>query len=68
MNSPCKGCVQPKRHPACHDTCPEYQAVKKADLELKQKIKAENRGQCQMAQMYTAKKSKRIKKFGNDLW
>ena len=20
----CKGCVAPKRHPACHATCPEY--------------------------------------------
>lgn len=21
---PCKGCVPPKRHEACWDTCPEY--------------------------------------------
>lgn len=20
----CKGCVAPKRHPGCHDHCPEY--------------------------------------------
>lgn len=26
---PCKGCVPPKRHPACHDHCPEYLDVKK---------------------------------------
>lgn len=26
----CKGCVAPKRHPGCHDTCPEYQEEKAA--------------------------------------
>ena len=24
----CKGCVAPKRHPGCHDHCPEYIAEK----------------------------------------
>jgi hypothetical protein len=24
----CKGCVAPKRHPGCHDHCPEYLAQK----------------------------------------
>ena len=66
MNSPCKGCTE--RHPACHDKCERYQEAKRADFELKRKVRAENRGLRQMAQIYTAKKAKRIKKFGNDLW
>ena len=24
----CKDCVAPKRHPGCHDKCPEYQEQK----------------------------------------
>ena len=24
----CKGCVAPKRHPGCHDTCKEYKEQK----------------------------------------
>lgn len=24
----CHYCVAPKRHPGCHDTCPEYQKAK----------------------------------------
>lgn len=24
----CHGCVAPKRHPGCHDTCPEYRKEK----------------------------------------
>lgn len=24
----CKGCLKPKRHPGCHDHCPEYLAEK----------------------------------------
>lgn len=26
----CKKCVPPKRHAACHDSCPEYQAERAA--------------------------------------
>lgn len=25
----CKGCVKPKRHPGCHDHCPEYEEEKR---------------------------------------
>jgi hypothetical protein len=32
----CKGCVPPKRHTACHDTCPEYQAEGSEDFRKKQ--------------------------------
>lgn len=32
----CKGCVPPKRHPACWDTCPEYAEEKAKDLKKKQ--------------------------------
>ena len=66
MNSPCKGC--PKRYPGCHDHCPEYQAVKKADLEMKQKIKAESKGMREMTKMYAERKAKRIKKYKDDVW
>ena len=32
---PCKGCVPPKRHPACHDTCKEYLDAKALDQQRK---------------------------------
>lgn len=39
----CKDCVAPKRHPGCHDKCPEYQeqkakneAVKEAERKWKE--------------------------------
>lgn len=32
----CKGCVPPKRHPGCHDHCPEYLEEKRKDLERKE--------------------------------
>lgn len=32
----CKGCVPPKRHTACWDTCPDYIAEKKEHEEKKE--------------------------------
>ena len=29
----CHGCMAPKRHPGCHDTCPEY-LKEKAEHEI----------------------------------
>lgn len=49
VNYPCKDCVPPKRHPACHDTCKEYLEVKA----LEQKRKNANRGKRDV-DMYTA--------------
>ena len=40
----CKGCVPPKRHTACWDTCPEYIAERAEGLRKKQienKVRAE---------------------------
>ena len=43
MFSHCKNCVAPKRHPGCHDTCPEYKqdreqyGAKKAEFDKKKK-------------------------------
>ena len=37
---PCKNC--PDRHPACHDRCDKYLAVKRARDEKKDTIKKEN--------------------------
>lgn len=31
----CKNCVPPKRHPGCHDHCPEYLAQKAKHDEMK---------------------------------
>lgn len=33
----CTHCVAPKRHPGCHDRCPEYLAQKAINDELKEK-------------------------------
>lgn len=35
----CLKCVAPKRHPGCHETCPEY----KKDKERHQSLKDRNR-------------------------
>ena len=32
----CKDCVAPKRHPGCHDKCPEYQEQKAKYDEIKE--------------------------------
>ena len=34
----CWGCVAPKRHPGCHDHCPEYKA-EKAKYEFEKAIR-----------------------------
>lgn len=34
----CYKCTRPWKKPGCHDTCPEYQAEKKANDEEKKKI------------------------------
>ena len=31
----CRGCVAPKRHPGCHDHCPEYLAERAEHDKLK---------------------------------
>lgn len=41
----CKECVAPKRHPGCHDRCPEYikeKAVHEAEREERLKVKIRN--------------------------
>lgn len=37
-DSPCKGCVPPKRHEACHDHCEEYLELKRKCEEMNKKI------------------------------
>lgn len=57
----CKGCVAPKRHPGCHDHCPEYIAekaeydAKKAEAYKMKAIRERLDGQ-QVAAVYRAKK------------
>ena len=42
----CRYCVAPKRHPGCHDSCPDYTAQKAEHERLKaadaQRCKVEN--------------------------
>ena len=38
----CKGCIAPKRHPGCHDHCPEYQK-QKAEYEERKAIADEQK-------------------------
>ena len=68
MNSPCKGCTEPKRHLGCHDHCPEYQKVKAEDWELKKKIRQETKGDYELTKLRAEKYTKRLRKFGNDIW
>lgn len=39
----CQKCVKPKRHPGCHDHCPEY-AEERAKFDQNKKAAARNRG------------------------
>ena len=39
-NNPCNGCVAPKRHPGCHDTCPD-RIIAKAFHEAESTIERE---------------------------
>ena len=39
----CKDCVTPKRHPGCHDVCPEYIHEKALWEEEKKLIREEHR-------------------------
>lgn len=36
-DSPCHGCVAPKRYPGCHDKCKEYKKWK-ADEQVKKNV------------------------------
>lgn len=43
----CMGCVAPKRHPGCHDSCPQYleeKAKHDAEKEAEEKKKSIERG------------------------
>lgn len=64
----CYGCVAPKRHPGCHDHCPEYLAEKaelgrlKAAYDRQQDINGyvcHDRG----VKVYKALKNRRFKKI-----
>ena len=68
MISVCRECKPPIRHPACHDTCPKYIKAKEEDLEIKKKIRNETRGDYELMKYRAEKLSKRIKKFGDDVW
>ena len=49
MNNPCHYCVQPERHPGCHDHCEKLKAFRESDEYIKyQKYKEETRC-CAMA-------------------
>lgn len=37
MDYKCRNCT--KRHPACHDTCPDYITARQANIDLKRHIK-----------------------------
>lgn len=39
----CKTCIPPKRHPGCHDKCPDYIKDKKEHEEFKNKVWEEKR-------------------------
>ena len=46
----CKGCIAPKRHPGCHDHCPEYIEEKEQhekEKALMRQKDAVNHGLCQ---------------------
>lgn len=42
MNNPCKNCIAPKRHPGCHDSCPDRAVYVVKDLEAKRAYQKEH--------------------------
>lgn len=59
----CKGCVPPKRHTACWDTCPDYAAEKAEDLR-KKKIEKQKRARERALDGDRIRAIKKIKKEG----
>ena len=57
----CKGCVAPKRHTACHDTCEEYKAEKNAHEKRKLEYYGDPRVQSGLIAQRHASVSKAIK-------
>lgn len=61
----CRGCVAPKRHPGCHDHCPEYLAEKgdwearKAEMDAKKRTEQELNSQ-RATGVYIARKRRKV--------
>lgn len=58
-DSPCHGCVAPKRHVGCHGTCPEYH-----DWKATEQIKkdAERKRREDEAAMFRSFRSRKIQR------
>lgn len=65
----CRGCVPPKRHPGCHDHCPDYLNEKaeydaKRDADYKRRQLAMNLNEQRYKAITKAVKEKRPQKKG----
>lgn len=58
----CKGCVAPKRHPGCHDHCPEYKDEKTEH----ERLKAIHDQQREITNAIYADRSKKVYKAMRD--
>ena len=54
--SPCHGCVTPRRYPGCHDKCKDYQDWKASEQVKKD---AERKRKKEEAAIYASYKSRR---------
>lgn len=64
-NNPCIGCVAPKRHPGCHDTCGDY-IVEKAFHNVALEEEYEKRGIDGYSVDHMRKNSDRARKSKQD--
>ena len=66
MKGTCLNCTE--RYPACHDHCEKYQTALREHLETRKKRNKEMSGEYDIIRLYSDRKAKKIKKYGNDLW
>ena len=62
----CKDC--PNRYPACHDHCRIYLDEKERKEQAKEEIRKNALQDTVMKRMYSQKKEKRIKRYGDRMW
>ncbi len=61
---PCKFCVPPKRHPACHGSCPEFTKFNEKRLDIKA-LKRKAKSQEAMIDSYVVSQSNKYQRRKN---
>ena len=63
---PCRKC--PDRYPACHDKCEKYQQARREAFEVWKNKRDKTKGDYELTKYRADKLTKRIRKYGDDIW